>query len=133
MKVFRADEVPSAQINGTAETRLYYESATQGFRIVVTTIPPGHVQNEHRHEYLLDIIYVLEGQVQVSQRSDGILLEETLGKGDMVCFSPPVFHNVANKGTEPARTLTLKMIADTSFSPAELEKLFKTDWIGNVE
>ena len=34
--------VPSAQINGTAETRLYYESAEQGFRIVVTTIPPGH-------------------------------------------------------------------------------------------
>ena len=133
MKVFRAAEVPFAQTNGTAETRLYYESAAQGFRVVVTTIPPGHVQNEHRHEYLLDIIYVLEGHVQVSQCTDGILLEETLGEGDMVCFSPPVFHNVANKGTEPARTLTLKMIADVSISPAELEKLFKTDWIGNVE
>ena len=90
MKVFRADEVPSAQTNGTAETRLYYESPEQGFRIVVTTIPPGHTQNEHRHVYLLDIIYVLEGQVQVSERSDGILLEETLGEGDMVCFAPSV-------------------------------------------
>jgi quercetin dioxygenase-like cupin family protein len=132
MKVFRVDEVPSAKINGTAESRLYYESPEQGFRIVVTTIPPGHTQNEHRHDYLLDIIYVLEGQVQVSERSGGIFLEETLECGDMVCFMPPAFHNVANKSTETARTLTLKMVTDSGISPDEFVKLFKTDWIGNV-
>ena len=68
----------------------------------------------------------------MSERSGGIFLEETLECGDMVCFMPPAFHNVANKSTETARTLTLKMVTDSGISPDEFVKLFKTDWIGNV-
>lgn len=98
--------------------------------MVITEIPPGHIQNEHKHEFLLDVIYVLEGQIQVYQRSDGQLCEETLGAGDIVCFSPPKFHNVANKCQAVARTLTLKVAQDPTLPLDVLDKLFASDWIG---
>jgi quercetin dioxygenase-like cupin family protein len=132
MDIFRADKAPFSHTNGTAERRWHYGSATQGFRIVVTEIPPGHVQNEHRHDHLLDVIYVLEGQVQVYQRCDGELRKETLSAGDIACFEPPEFHNVANKSTAPARTLTLKVTKDTAVPLDVLDKLFKGDWIGYI-
>jgi quercetin dioxygenase-like cupin family protein len=130
MDIFRVIEAPFSHTNGTAEKRWHFGSAAQGFRIVVTEIPPGHVQNEHRHERLLDIIYVLEGQIQVYQRRDGELREETLQAGDIVCFEPPEFHNVANKSAALARTMTLKMTRDSTILPEALDHLFDSDWIG---
>jgi quercetin dioxygenase-like cupin family protein len=132
MEIFRADEVPSSHTNGTAEKRWHYGSVAEPFRIVLTEIPPGHIQNEHKHDHLLDVVYVLEGQVHIYQRDGDKLREEILNAGDVACFKPPEFHNVANKGTASARTLTLKMIRDTTIPLDVLDKLFKSDWIGYI-
>jgi quercetin dioxygenase-like cupin family protein len=133
MEIFRRESLPVINMNGSDETRRYYEFSHRGFVIVETCIPPGHVQNEHRHDQLLDIMFVLEGEIRVSQREDGIVHEETLNEGDMICFAPPVFHNVANVSNEPARTLTLKMRADSTRSAQDLARLFKSDWTGYAD
>jgi quercetin dioxygenase-like cupin family protein len=130
MEILRGGDVPFKRSESSAETRRYYELAQHGFRLVETQMPPGHVQNEHRHDQLLDIILVLEGVVQVTQREDGVIREDILHAGDMACFSPPFFHNIANPSEQPARTLTLKIRADSGLSPDAVAKLFQTDWIG---
>lgn len=131
MEILRKNAVPTNHINGSDEIRRYYESSTGTFRIVVTHIPPGHVQNEHRHEHLLDIIYVVDGKVDVSERRDGTLTEITLDAGDMACFTPPFFHNLANRGSIPATTLTLKITGNSEVSPESMKEIFEGDWIGH--
>jgi quercetin dioxygenase-like cupin family protein len=130
MEILRDGAVPVVRMEGSGEYREYYQSSQHGFRIVVTHFPAGHVQNEHRHNYLLDITYVLEGAVQAIERREGILSEVTLNSGDLVCFAPPLFHNIANRGNAPARTLTLKMLRDRSISSEKFERLLEDDWIG---
>ena len=78
MEILRRASVPFVTMDGGAETRRYYEQAQHGYRLVETTMPPGHVQNEHRHDQLLDITLVLEGEVRVTQRENDELHEEVL-------------------------------------------------------
>lgn len=130
MEILRKDEVPSNYINGSSEVRWYYESPVAPFRVVVTNVPSGHVQNEHRHKYLTEIVYVTQGRVDVSERRNGSVTEVTLGPGDMVCFSPPHFHNMANRSAESATTVTIKLIVDERVAPGQENEIFKTDWIG---
>jgi len=132
MDIFRADKAAFSHTNGTAERRWHYGSAGQGFRIVITEIPPGHVQNEHRHDHLFDVVYVVEGEVHISQRCAGVLREEALRAGDIACFEPPEFHNMANKSSAIARTLTLKVPKDSTIPLEVLVKVFENDWIGYV-
>lgn len=133
MEILRCADVPFQNPGKGDEMRRYYELAHRGFRIVETLMPPGHVQNEHRHDQLLDILFVLTGQVTIAQRTNGVLREEILSAGDLVCFSPPFFHNVVNKSDQPARTLTLKMTAADVESGQAMAELFRTDWIGYVD
>ncbi len=133
MDIIRRGDIPLVPTDGSDETRRYYDYPRHGFRVVETCLPPGHVQNEHRHAELLDVTLVIEGEIQVTRRREGVLVEETLKEGDMVRFAPPDFHNVANKSGETARTLTLKMRRDSGLSPEALTRLFKTDWYGYRE
>jgi quercetin dioxygenase-like cupin family protein len=130
MEILRRNEVPFKNPGKGAEMRRYYELPHRGFRIVETLMPPGHVQNEHRHAELLDIMLVVEGEVAVTERTNDVLHEETLREGDMICFSPPSYHNVTNKSGAPARTFTLKMSGRTDRPAEEIAELFRTDWIG---
>lgn len=130
MELFRRDEVPTRRIPGDPEVRWYYTSPSDDFKVVVTQLPPGYVQNEHRHEHLLDIIYVVAGQVDVYERCAGDIVEATLSVGDMACFLPPCSHNMINRTSEPATTLTIKIVGSKRLDPDALKGIFDRDWIG---
>ena len=51
----------------------------------------------------------------------------------MICFAPPHFHNLANPGEIPARTLTLKLRVDSNIDPQDVARLLDKDWIGYVD
>jgi quercetin dioxygenase-like cupin family protein len=99
------------------------------FKMVVTHIPPGHIQNEHRHDRLSEITLVLRGTIRVAERSNGHQVGEELGEGDMVVFSPGTFHNVENATSSISTTLTLKMVAPADLSPIAFAELCQKDWL----
>ena len=124
MQIIRQRDAPTKELG--REQRWYYQS--EQLRVVITRIPPGHVQNEHRHEHLYDAVYVLEGEVEVSERLDGVLRSETVSAGDFVVFSPGPHHNVANRPSAPAVTLTLKFSPDLRLDAEAFNALCETDW-----
>jgi len=92
-------------------------------------MPAGHVQNEHRHEELYDVTYVLEGEIEVSERANGDTRTENVASGDLVVFEPGPFHNVANRSDAHALTLTFKIARRPDLDSADFERLCETDWI----
>lgn len=130
MEIFRKDEVPTRRVPGDPEVRWYYTAADEAFKIVVTHLPPGHVQNEHRHDHLLDIVYVVEGQIRVYERREDGISDAILSAGDLACFAPPYTHNTANLSATAAITLTLKILEQSSPPLDFIKGIFDRDWIG---
>jgi quercetin dioxygenase-like cupin family protein len=108
------------------ELRDYYDSTH--FRIVVTHLPPGHVQNEHRHERLYDITWVIDGEIEISERTTDGPSSAVLHAGDLAVCEPGPLHNVANRSAMPATTLTLKIVRPADLSRAEFAELCRVDW-----
>lgn len=129
MEVFKEDEVPARYIENSTEFRKYYGSSSDAFKIVITHVPPGHMQNEHSHKYLLDIVYVIEGTVRVYERANDVISSATLRAGDMVSFEPPFSHNMSNPGDVPATTLTMKIVGRKEIPEGLAEDIFDHDWI----
>lgn len=108
------------------EIRDYYDAAHS--RIVVTHIPPGHTQQEHRHEVLYDITWVIAGEVEVSEREDEEVTTAILAEGDVAVCAPGPYHNIANRSARAATLLTLKFPRPQGMTPAEFASLCDTDW-----
>jgi quercetin dioxygenase-like cupin family protein len=116
----------------TAEERTYFELPDGGIRAVITRMPPGRVQNMHRHVALLDITYVIEGEIVAIERDHtGNEREERLEPGDWVVFSPPAYHNLRNASSDrAAMTLTIKKLRDGTYCDADtFAELCTTDWV----
>lgn len=126
MQILRRDSAPMRDLGD--EERYYYQS--DQLRMVITHIPAGHVQNEHRHESLYDTTYVLEGEVEVSERVGDKLRIEQLQAGDMVACAPGTYHNVANRSDRPAKLLTLKYLKLDELSGQAFADLCERDWVG---
>ncbi|MGH2967155.1 MAG: cupin domain-containing protein [Solirubrobacterales bacterium] len=124
MEIHRYETVPH-ELRG-AEVRDQYDS--EHFRIVVTHIPAGHVQNEHRHTHLYDITWVVDGEVEVSERDGDVVASAVLRPGDLVVCSPGRFHNIANRSLGPATLLTLKFVRPTRLTPKQFADLCQGDW-----
>lgn len=124
MKVIRRQDAPSRHLG--QEQRWSYQG--EQVRVVITRIPPGHVQNEHRHDKMYDATYVLEGEVEMSERLDGELRWETVRKDDFVVFAPGPSHNIANRSDVDAVMLTLKFVRDPNIDAAFFQTLCETDW-----
>ncbi len=125
MQIIRQIDTPSEELG--RERRWYYQ--TEQLRVVITKIPAGHVQNEHRHEKMYDATYILEGEVEVSERIDGQVRHETAKAGDFVVFAPGPYHNIANQSGSEAVMLTLKFVRDPDLEAESFRALCKTDWL----
>lgn len=78
------------------------ENTGESFFLSETTIEPGFPgPPSHRHRWLHDMFYVLDGVLSVR------LGEETreLGPGTFVCVPPGVVHTFSNRTEEPVRFL----------------------------
>lgn len=103
MIVWRGKDVPRRLLPG-GETRAYYLADT--FEVIVTDVPAGHAEPAHRHEHILETYFVLEGEIEFTQGEERLVL----AAGDAVVVEPSALcHTVANRGSRPARTLTLKL------------------------
>lgn len=121
MKVLHKSDAPAEMLGDEARRRY----TADHLRIVVTDIPAGHVENEHSHDRLGEAIWVLAGEVEISERDAGGVTTETIREGDLVVFGPGRFHNVANRSASPARMLTVKFA-----TPLDLETTDFADWRG---
>ena len=121
MKILHQSDAPLEML-GDEPRRRY---TTNHLRVVITDIPAGHVENEHRHDRLGEAIWVLAGEVEIWERDADGVTTETIGEGDLVVFSPGRFHNVANRSTMPARMLTVKFAV-----PLDIETTDFADWRG---
>lgn len=128
MQIVRQPDAPSEELG--RERRWYYQS--EQLRVVITRIPSGHVQNEHRHEKMYDATYILEGEVEVSERVDDEVSCETATAGDFVVFAPGPYHNIANHSGSDAVMLTLKFVHDPDLEADAFRALCKTDWLPRV-
>jgi quercetin dioxygenase-like cupin family protein len=125
MQIIREKDAATKQLG--REQRSYFQS--EQLRAVITRLPPGHVQNEHRHERLYDAAYVLEGEIEVSEVADNEPRSERASAGDFVVFRPGAYHNVANRSEAPAVTLTLKFLHDPQMDADTFNRLCETDWM----
>ncbi len=75
-------------------------------------VAPGERQSPYHYEYEEEWVLVVDGTL-VLRTPDG---EQTLGRGDAVCFpaGPAGAHQLINRGDSPARTLMFS----SSRSPA---------------
>ena len=124
MDVQRRESAPHRTRGG--ETRHYFDSAHS--RLVITRMPPAHVQNEHRHEVLYDVTWVIEGEVEVFEREGDEVASAILSKGDVVFCAPGRFHNIANRSGRPAMLMTLKFPRPDNMTPAQFAALCEKDW-----
>lgn len=120
-------EIAAKVVHRDGERRLYYQG--EQCRVVVTTVPSGHVQNEHRHDDLYDIIWVVSGSIEASEKSEEKQFTELLGAADMVEFPPGLFHSVANRSPDPATLVCIKLRRSERTSTEEFALLCESDWI----
>jgi mannose-6-phosphate isomerase-like protein (cupin superfamily) len=107
---------------GAYQLRFLAESPAEPIAITENAIPahfPGPVL--HRHRYLTDIFYVLEGTITI--HLDGV--EQDVGPGGFVLVPPGVVHSFANRGDEPARFLNIYQPAGNEQYLKELGKLLE--------
>ena len=105
------------------EIRVYYkeiktkEGISVPVRVIITYMPPGHVQSFHCHDVLHEVITVDQGEIIAVEDPDlqesnlhGIRLHgEILREGDMVVQSTGVRHTIANLTDLWARTTCVQV------------------------
>jgi quercetin dioxygenase-like cupin family protein len=100
---------------GALRMRLLAQSPDQPIAVTDSTMPPGFPGPvRHRHAQMIDIFYVLEGEVTFELAGE----ERVLVPGSFVPVPPGVAHTIANRGPAPARVLNI-------FQPAGLEQYLK--------
>lgn len=105
MEIKRLDEILQRQFG--KETRSYHNY--DDVRIIVTNIPAGHRQPLHRHRYVSELFYVVEGSVTAVEGDD----EWEVVRGESFMFRPSLlYHTIENRTLEDALMLTLKLIPD---------------------
>lgn len=105
------------------------EGGSVPVRMIVTEIPPGHIQPFHIHENCYEITVVERGEVSYVEhdfleREDTEKVKEaaeTLKEGDMVFDDKGKRHTVANFSSEYTKVITTQ-----TPKPYGLE--FKPDW-----
>ena len=112
--------VMRARIDGN-EIRWYYRkivtsNGTQApVKVIITEIPPGHIQPWHTHENIHEISRVDEGQIWVIDAPETFSREEivkrgiALSEGDMVVEDPGTRHTIANSSVKPALFTTIQV------------------------
>jgi quercetin dioxygenase-like cupin family protein len=100
---------------GAVRLRLLAQSPDQPIAVTDNTVPPefpGPVR--HRHAEMIDIFYVLEGELAFDLEGEWRVLDP----GSFVLVPPGVVHTFANRGSVPARVLNI-------CHPASLEQYLK--------
>jgi redox-sensitive bicupin YhaK (pirin superfamily) len=135
MKVIMRQDARTERLGAAAqpqETRRYYDC--DHVRLVITELPDGFEQKTHRHDDLYDITWVIEGEVEVSERdAGGTMRSRVLGEEDLAVLSPGLFHTVSNRSGRFARTLTIKFARPANVSADQFLASLKSDWHGEEE
>lgn len=105
-------------------------TAFQGdqLRLVVTHIPPGHRQDAHRHERLIDATYVISGEVTAIEQADHGTDRAILTQGTFVIFEPGPHHTIENHSAQAALLLTVKCAHQADLTAEGFQHLCATDW-----
>ncbi|MBI2624119.1 cupin domain-containing protein [Candidatus Parcubacteria bacterium] len=120
------------------EIRYYYRKMTSmagesvPVKVIITEIPPGHVQPFHTHLLIHEVTHVDEGELIAIESADLteedwaliVTQGEVLNPGDTVLEEPGVRHTVMNRDPERYCLITTVQ-ADRTISPEQ----FKSDWI----
>ncbi len=100
---------------GAVRLRLLAQSPDRPIAITDSTVPPGFPGPvRHRHAQMIDIFYVLEGELTFDLAGE----QRTLGTGGFMLVPPGVVHTFANRGSVPARVLNI-------LQPSGLEQYLK--------
>ena len=102
---------------GTINRRIIGQEtvAAKNVEIVIGEIDPSGVAESHFHSGTEQVVYLLEGRIEVEMRGE----KERLDPGDTVYFPPGEKHRVVVLGDQPARLLVIYappiQSADTPF------------------
>ena len=102
---------------GTINRRIIGQEtvAAKNMEIVLGEIDPSGIAEPHFHSGTEQVIYLLEGRIEVEMRGE----KEKLEPGDTVYFPPGEKHQVVVLGDQPAKLLVIYsppiQAADTPF------------------
>jgi quercetin dioxygenase-like cupin family protein len=100
---------------GTLRLRILAQAPDHPLSITDSIVPPGFPGVvRHRHTQMIDIFYVLEGELAIEVEGKWHIL----GPGGFVLVPPGIAHTFANHGSAPARVLNIQQ-------PAGLEQYLK--------
>ena len=90
---------------GTVNMRIIGQETVgaQNVEVVLGVIDPGGQAEPHFHTGIEQVIYLLEGRVEVGMRGE----KEKMEPGDAVYFPPGEKHQVVVLGDQPARLLVI--------------------------
>ncbi|MFZ9628116.1 MAG: cupin domain-containing protein [Ilumatobacteraceae bacterium] len=77
----------------------------------VITIPPGLETGWHGHEAPL-VVYILEGELEVTYRTDAGEVTKTYRAGDSIVEAVGTIHNGANRTDSPVRLFSVNIGAE---------------------
>lgn len=82
-------------------------AGAQAVSVNLDTLPPGYRSPLHRHWFEEELLYVLEGTLQLRQQhDDGTERLTILGPGDLVHWAPRgLAHSISNPGPGEARVI----------------------------
>jgi quercetin dioxygenase-like cupin family protein len=109
-----------------AEERVTYQG--EQLRIVLTRLPPFHLQKIHRHELLFDATYVITGDVAVIEERESGRERVILCSGDFVILDPGPFHTLENASGEEALLLTIKSVRRPDLTREDFLRICEEDW-----
>ena len=120
---------------GGVRLRFLAQSPEQPIAVTDNTVPPGFPGPvRHRHARMTDVFFVLEGELTFDLDDE----QRTLGAGSFVLVPPGMVHTFANRGSVPARFLSVyqpsgneqylkeamrRMAEGRSWSPAEMAEV----------
>jgi len=100
---------------GPVRLRVLAQSPTHPIAVTDNTVPPGFPGPvRHRHAQMLDVFYVLEGELAFDLEGE----RHVVGPGGFVLVPPGMVHSFANPGTVLARFLNI-------YQPAGNEQYLK--------
>ena len=90
--------------NGTVNIRLIDKNFCGSFEIAHGTLEPGGAAHEHYHEKEYQVIYILEGQCDVSLNKEPVVRCKA---GTIIEIPPLVSHEVIVTGEFPLKVLVI--------------------------
>jgi quercetin dioxygenase-like cupin family protein len=107
MIIQRGVDIQISTDEQTGEVRRYH--LFDSFELIITDIPPRHVQPRHRHSQTVELYYVIVGRMTAYEGSSSV----ELSQGEVVCIMPsPEFHTVGNQTDYPLKIATFKVPLD---------------------